>query len=495
VITFAYIANDQNIEFEKHLKVQSGILDAEVLWFREENFAKAYNEALKRAKNNVICFVREDVEIHSKEWGDKVLEYFEKTNYGILGIVGSIIVPMSGLVWEKEEPLVGHIWYEQFDAKSESKFSETFRGKVIPVVTVDDSFFVVDRRKLHARFDPGYAGDSFYDIDFCLANYEKDVKLGVFFDVKVLKLNFNQQDETWLTNRKNFVDKHPSLPFRIKPEIIMNRSSVRLSRVPKVGMIIACKGKPVELASCLESIRERSAYPDLEIVVVDLGSKETDLKAIREFVRGQEKATLVEIKNEHLPTVYEEVITNHLSNDIELISFVNPEIILLNDAISRMVKAYLEDPEKCGTLGVRMHTRSNMVRHFGLQLFSTETEDGFELGLGYQGFQSSYKYKNQIVKNILGSSRDFMMMSMKLYRKMGGFNKQFLHSLDDFEFNLKAILDGKRNVMVGNAVCYYAGLDAPKFLPEDFVVLVNFINKHVESITPYVELVYVAETS
>ena len=75
---------------------------------------------------------------------------------------------------------------------------------------------------------------------------------------------------------------------------------------------------------------------------------------------------------------------------------------------------------------------------------------------------------------------------------LGGFNKEYVFSLEDFELNIASILNGKKNHLVGSAVCYYTGMPVPKFLPDDFLTLVNYVNKHVETITPYVDLIYVS---
>ena len=492
MITFVYIAENKDLGFEDHLKDSSGLDDVEILHFRERNYAKAYNEALKIARYDHIIFVRDDVEIHSRNWGGKILSHFEKTNFGILGVVGSIIVPMSGLVWEKEEPLVGRIWYENYDTYNENKFSEVFTGKVIPVITIDDAFFAVDRKKLKTTFDEQFSEDSFYDIDFCLSNFEKKGKIGVIFDIKVLKKEFNDKDDSWRDNRNAFVKKHQQLPNRIKPEILVNKSGLKIENPPKVTMLIANKNKPVELASCLESIYEKTQYLNLEIIIIDLGSKDEDLQAVENFIVNHGNTKIIQLKSDHLPDVYDEAINTAVSPDTELLFFCDSEVIFINDVVSRLVKVYTENPQECGTLGVRMHMRNNMLRHFGLQLFSRETEDGHELGLGYQGFQSAYKYKNKVVKNILGSSKDCLMISKSLFHEIGGFNKDYLHNLDDFELNLMTILHGKKNILVGNAVCYYLGREMPKFLPDDFMTLVNFVNNHSEVITPYVNLVYAA---
>lgn len=489
MITIVYSAKKRNLDFEKEISLQTGFPSVDILYYSLESFSESYNKALLEAKTDIVVFVREDIKIETADWGAKIVEDFTKTDFGILGIVGSTIVPMSGLVWEKEEPLVGRIWYEGRESKNEHRFSEIFKGKVIQVVTIDDAFFAISRAKVRANFDTIYKKDSFYDLDFCLANYELGVKIGVTFSLKVVKLSFNDQDKTWIENRKLFVSKHRNLPYRIKPEIIVNKVNFKLEKTPKVSMIIPLKNKPVELASSLEAIFDKCKYPNLDIFVVDTGSKPDHLKSIKDYIRGHSNTTLIEMHNDHIPGVYEEVIEKHISEETELLLFCDPEIILLNDAITRMVKVYIENPETCGTLGIRMHTKGNMIRHFGLMLFSTETNEGYELGLGFQGFQSAYKYKNKVIRNVLGCSKDFLMIPKKLYQEIGGFNKNYLHSLEDFELNVRSILQGKENYLVGCAVSYYCGQDVPKFLPADFMTLVNFINEHVDTITPYVGLV------
>ncbi len=485
MITFVYVSHNKDDAFECDIKTSCGFDDCEFLHFSEKNFSQAYNKALKKAKHNIIVFLRDDIEIHSKNWGVKVVNYFECYDYSILGIVGSITIPLSGLVWENEESLVGRIWYESYDSKNENAFSGIFSGKIIQVAAVDDSLFIVNRDRIKKNFDTNYNGDSFYEIDFCLENIKNGGKIGVIFDLKIVKLTFNEKDNCWINNRKHFINNNKELPIHITPTIILDKGKIKIENQPKVTLIIANKNKPVELASSLESIYEKSNYNNLEIIIIDLGSDANNLQDIKDFIFKHENTRLFEINNEHIPEIYNEIVKDNITNDTELLLFCDPEIILLNDAISRMVNVYLSDKDKCGTIGIRMHNKNNMVRHFGLHLFSTHVEDDFELGIGFHGFKSAYKYQNKIIKDIAGSSRDFMMISKKLYEEVGGFNKQYNYSLDDFELNLKTILHKRRNYLSGNSVAYYLGDDIPKFLPFDFEILINFINEHIDIIKNY----------
>src|SRR3990167_4725085 len=220
MLTIVYCSEKRDLKKDKNFSKSEGV---EILWFQTDSFSKQYNEALKKAKHDVVVFLRDDVEIMTKGWVEKLLEHFNQSQFGILGTVGSIIVPMSGLVWEKEEPLIGRIWYESFDKQHEQKFSENFTGKEIPVIALDDSFFAVHRGRLQVEFDEQFDSDSFYDLDFFVRNYQKKVKIGVIFEIKVLKLTMNPHDEAWKENRFKFIKKHTNLPIRLKPEILMQK--------------------------------------------------------------------------------------------------------------------------------------------------------------------------------------------------------------------------------------------------------------------------------
>lgn len=490
-ITFVYCSESRDFALEKNLIESANVEGASVIHYKMNSFAKAYNKALKDAPSDVICFVRKDIVIQSRNWGVKVLEHFEKRPFGILGIVGSIVVPMSGLVWENRDPLVGRIWYEQYTQENESRFSEIFRSKILPVVTVDDAFFLVHRDRVTGKFCETFEKDSFYDLDFCLQNFAKEVNIGVFFDIKILKKGFEQHDASWIKNQKKFVDMHRNLPFRIKPRIIMHQGTVRVAAVPKVSIIVTCKDNPIEVGSCLEAISEKVRYTNYEICLVDMGSSKENQKSIKQCANYHDNVKFTVVKTDHYPTICQEAIQSTVSYDSELYLFCHSEIIFLNDVVSRLVKEYLEDPATCGTLGVRIHEKNHMVRHFGLQIFSTQEEEEYELSLGYQSFQSAYLYKNNVVKNILGCARECLMISKDLYDKLGGFNKKYINGLEDFELNLRSIQAKRRNVLVGTAVCYYTGQKHPKFLLSDFEVLVNFINQNVEIFSPYVDLVQI----
>lgn len=56
----------------------------------------AYNEGVKRAQGDILCFMHEDVTMHTANWGIKVCQYMSDNTIGILSVVGSHIIPAAG---------------------------------------------------------------------------------------------------------------------------------------------------------------------------------------------------------------------------------------------------------------------------------------------------------------------------------------------------------------------------------------------------------------
>ena len=49
----------------------------------------AYNEGVKRAKGDILCFMHEDILYHTQNWGLLVEEHFKDENVGLIGVEGT----------------------------------------------------------------------------------------------------------------------------------------------------------------------------------------------------------------------------------------------------------------------------------------------------------------------------------------------------------------------------------------------------------------------
>ncbi len=463
----------------------SGCPEVQCICVDSNHLAKSYNKAIKKAHHDIVVFLQKGVSFCSEDWARILITTFSTNSHGIIGTLGSLIVPKSGMLWEKEEPLCGSIWYEEYHDANRNLFGEEFSGKVLDVVALEGSFLAIHKDRLARKFDESFKGDSFFDSDFCIENYVNGVSVGVVFDIDILKESFDEQDETFIKNHKKFLEKHEELPLRICPKVFIDQVEVEISSSPSVNVIIPNKGQSAELISCLTSILEKTSYDNYLITIMDYGSSDAEKSAIKAFIQDHENMEFIQTKQPQVSQIYNDAVN---TVDSDLVCFLSKHIVLANDAISLMVETYLRNPENCGTVGLRSHLKNNMVRQFGLQLLSFETNEGMELGLDLKGFGKSYAYRNELIDGVMGNPSENLLMDRKLFLEVGGFNTNYLHSLEDFELNLKTILCGKKNYLEGRAVAYYQGFDRPKYHPKDYLLLMDFINANIELITPYVNL-------
>ncbi len=464
----------------------SGVDEVQCICMQDANLARGFNKCLKEASFDMVVFLRAGVRICSNHWGRKIGDTFSTSSHGILGSLGTLIVPISGMLWEKEEPLCGTIWYEEYNNDCKNVFGELFLDKVLDVVALEGSFLAIHKDRLSKTFDEKFKGDSFYDIDFCLENYNDGVKVGVVFGIDVLKESFDDQDDIFLSNHKKFLKKHTGLPCRLIPEIIFDeKENVSIEVEPSVNILIPNQGGVEALIDCLEAIYIKTSYKNYKITIIDYGSTEAEIDEITSYISANSRTHLAFTKWPQVAQMYNEVASTVKE---DLILFLSKQVVIINDAISLMIEQYVKNQEIVGTIGIRTHLKNHMIRQFGLQLISSETEEGLELGLDFRGYGKAYAYRNDTKRGVMGNSIECMLVERKLFSDLGGFNLEYNHSLQDFEFNLKTILAGRENMLVGKAVGTYTAYDRPRFLPNDYFLLMNFINENIELVTPYVLL-------
>ena len=466
----------------------AGVNNIQCLCVDSLNCAKGFNKAIEKARFEVVVLLKEEVRICSNDWAKRVLEAFERCSHGIIGTLGTLIIPKSGMLWEHEEPLCGSIWYEKYTPKHKNAFGEDFGLKVLDVISLDGSFIAIHKKRVKLKMDEAFQGDSFYENDFCIDNFKKGCRVGVFFGVDVLKKSFDEQDANYIKNHKYFIDKHNSLPLRLNPELVVEKEKVEIDSSLRLNIVIANKGHVEDLFKCINSIIKKTAYGNYTITIADYGSTIEEKDKILDFLQKKKQVLLIETQQPQVSQIYNDVVESVKS---DLVMFLTREIHFENDVISLMIKTYLKHKDTCGTIGLRSHQKNHMVRQCGLQLFSYETEEGDELGLDFKGFGKAYSYKNELMKGVMGNSSECMLVERNLFQELDGFNTQYMHSLEDFEFNLKAIISGKKNFLMGKAVATHIGIGRPKFLPKDYLMLMEYVNTHIESLLPYVSLIAV----
>jgi GT2 family glycosyltransferase len=452
-------------KYKQHLYETCGLKDVEILFYENPNgisLTEIYNKGLSDSKNEIVVFCHDDLIFNSQKWGKKLLNIFNNSEYGIIGVAGSTYMPTSGKWWEDQSKMVGIVKHSKDGKTWVSKYSSKF-DTIIDTCNLDGLFFSCDKHRIKNKFDENIKGFHFYDVDFTFGNYISGVKIGVTFDIELTHKSIGMTNDEWEQNRRQFIQKYTfkpntkeiCLPTKIKSKIFYEDRKLNFKTAPKVEIIIPNINKFELLRNCIESYLKKSTYPNMKITVADTGSDDENLPKIKDYCE-KNNVKLIEYDYYHFEKINNDVVKNHLDPDTELLLFSNNDIVLINDCVSEMINLYLKNKNICGTVGARLYFEDDTIQHAGIDVLGTvNSQNQFALRIGHVGFKSEYLYPNTDLVGTIGNTAALQLISKELFIDMGYFPEDYLFSLSDVEFNLKTTLWGKKNCFAHNAVAYH----------------------------------------
>ena len=184
---------------------------------------QAYNEGVRRAQGDILCFMHEDVLFRTENWGQAVANHFASDDQiGLVGFAGSHFLPNTPMYWYSS-PFISQRNMNNDQGVVEEHFHEGWFGEksIIEVVAVDGFCFFV-RKSLFDQiaFDENtYKGFHLYDMDICMQVINVGCKVCVCRDVLAehcwseSKQFSKQGAELFMENLERFSKKwHESLP-------------------------------------------------------------------------------------------------------------------------------------------------------------------------------------------------------------------------------------------------------------------------------------------
>lgn len=171
----------------------------------ERGLCAIYNQGASEAKYELVCFMHEDIELKTKDWGKIVVDLFtENEKLGVVGVAGSAYKSLAPSGWGSEsfEKPTNFFNYIQYFKRSETKEIHAYYNpnnvKFEKVVAVDGMWMcstktVVSRNPFD---DDLFKGFHCYDLDFCL-NVGSNYDIIVSFEVLMAHFSEGGYDKTW----------------------------------------------------------------------------------------------------------------------------------------------------------------------------------------------------------------------------------------------------------------------------------------------------------
>lgn len=454
MISVVYCTKEHKPEYIEHVRKSSGLKDIEIIEYinHGESLTKFYNKGLLETKNNIVVFCHDDLIMNSNNWGKKILNHFNNTDFGILGVAGTTDLSESGRWWDDNTKMLGQVRHQHEGKSWDSIYCSNFGESILPSVIVDGLFFVVNKERIKVNFDENVNGFHFYEIDFCFNNHLNGVKVGVMSNIRITHKSIGMTNEEWEINRLQFVNKYKNnLPYNLKTEISYNNNKPKIKKYPHVGVIIPTKGNIELLTQCVDSIYEKDDYPLLKIYIADTGSTDEEKELIKQLISKHDKnIELIEYDYYNFAKINNDVVWNHVSDDVEVLLFCNNDIKLINNAITKMVGVLISN-NNVGTVGARLHFEDNTIQHSGVILYLGQDR---RIHVSHKGLKSYHNYHTQ-TKEVFGNTAAFMMIKKEIFNKIGGFNQGYQECFEDVELNVDCLTRNLKNYFVPDAVCFH----------------------------------------
>lgn len=191
--------------------------------------------------------------------------------------------------------------------------------------------------------------------------------------------------------------------------------SKSLKSIPLVSIVIPAYNAESFIQQTLSSV-VRQTYQNLEVIVVDDGSKDNTVKLVREFTQSDPRVSLISQSNFGVSAARNLGIEKSTG---EFIAFIDADDIYFPDAIAKLTNAMMQADNSFGVVygwTAYLDERGNLTGNF-----------------------HSSKLSGDVYQKLLES--DFIA-SATLVRKscieqIGNFNCQMLYGCEDWDFYLK----------------------------------------------------------
>lgn len=172
----------------------------------------AYNEGVRRAKGDILCFMHEDIVFHSQDWGKVVTKAFDDKTIGCVGIIGSWYLPKRETTWWLCHADAGVL--RQGDCTPKGRYFTFIEGvkpqkELTDVVVVDGCWLCIPKAMFNdIRFDDKtYNSFHCYDIDICMQVLNANKRVVVCADVDIEHKSMGNVATTFYSQLSLFFQK------------------------------------------------------------------------------------------------------------------------------------------------------------------------------------------------------------------------------------------------------------------------------------------------
>lgn len=220
----------------------------------------------------------------------------------------------------------------------------------------------------------------------------------------------------------------------------------RPADLPRVSVLIPTCDQPELLAACVSGLLERTAYPDIEILIADNGS---ETAAALELFRRLARDSRVRVETIDMPFNW-----SALNNRLAALA-TGDILVLMNDDVAVIEPDWLDEivrqisRDEVGIVGARLLYPDGTLQHGGMVLSEMAAthvlRSAREEEPGYLG-------QLALTRDLSAVTGACLAIRRTLFAELGGADESFDHTCNDVDLCLRARAAGSRVVWTPHAV-------------------------------------------
>ena len=188
--------------------------------------------------------------------------------------------------------------------------------------------------------------------------------------------------------------------------------------LPRVSLIVPTRDRIELLRSCIDGLLRKTDYPNLEIILVDNESRQSDTLAYFRSLKAESRVRIIRVEG-----AFNFSALNNRAADIakgDLIGFINNDIeVIAPDWLKEMVSQVVQ--AGVGAVGAKLYYGDDTIQHAGVVLGL-----GGVAGHPHRRFHRSaagYFGRLQLVQNVSCVTAACLLMPKKIFVEVGGFDE------------------------------------------------------------------------
>lgn len=182
------------------------------------NIFQAYNEGVRRANGDILCFMHDDVIFRKEGWGKVVEKLFnDDPKLGALGVDGGHFMPDCPCTWTTCHTTSFKTWRTNIDGTHTEYNNKAFSNDnhLVEVASIDGLWMCIRRSLFDTiRFDDKtFTGFHCYDSDICMQILAAGYRIMMTYDVDIVHDSHGTYNKQFFDNIELWHKKwHDHLP-------------------------------------------------------------------------------------------------------------------------------------------------------------------------------------------------------------------------------------------------------------------------------------------